>query len=579
MAPAEQNSRPFARRTELWLALLLTLVAFGLRVYHIGSYSLSEDEAAKWQAIQQYRQGHFVGVNGEHPMLMKMLAWGSLSLGEQWNIRAIKHGWPTVAPEAALRLPNVILGAATTFVLYLFCRALLGGVGSLAAAAFWAFSPLPIALNRLLKEETPLVFFSLLACYFYLRAKKATRETQTRRWLDLSAIAFGLSFASKYSPQLFGLNALAWHVAGRTGVDSKPIGPRVPRFLVLLALTFVLINPVIVVPADVQSMLHWVKEGGSQHTGYNLAGTLYLNQPSLTPPTMPWYFYAWLLLVKTPLPVLGAILAGSLLLLRRLNSLPSLFFLSFGLIQLTGLSAFPAKWIRYSLGVLPFLFLAGGYATQQLYEWLSKRGTAARTLGLATAVLIGWACLELRVWDPYYSLYLNALGGGPASIARYFSPDEISELDARETAAVVCQSAPFGARLATSKPKSMTYYLESCGRKDIEAVPLYDSHYVPRDGDLIILEPSRRYFETQKFFVALGSSGMSHREVRVGPVLASTIYVFDASTPKPGNVQEQWTLAQLRDAAPKLEANTKKAESANKNSIVAFLRFPWRSTP
>jgi hypothetical protein len=83
MAPAEQNSRPFARRTELWLALLLTLVAFGLRVYHIGSYSLSEDEAAKWQAIQQYRQGHFVGVNGEHPMLMKMLAWGSLSLGEQ----------------------------------------------------------------------------------------------------------------------------------------------------------------------------------------------------------------------------------------------------------------------------------------------------------------------------------------------------------------------------------------------------------------------------------------------------------------------------------------------------------------
>jgi len=83
---------------------------------------------------------------------------------------------------------------------------------------------------------------------------------------------------------------------------------------VLLALTFVLINPVIVVPADVQSMLHWVKEGGSQHTGYNLAGTLYLNQPSLTPPTMPWYFYAWLLLVKTPLPVLGAILAGSLLL-------------------------------------------------------------------------------------------------------------------------------------------------------------------------------------------------------------------------------------------------------------------------
>jgi len=128
-------------------------------------------------------------------------------------------------------------------------------------------------------------------------------------------------------------------------------------------------------------------------------------------------------------------------------------------------------------------FLAGGYATQQLYEWLSKTRYGGANVGPCDGCLDWLGMLELRVWDPYYSLYLNALGGGPASIARYFSPDEISELDARETAAVVCQSAPFGARLATSKPKSMTYYLESCGRKDIEAVPLYDSHYVPRDGD------------------------------------------------------------------------------------------------
>ncbi len=527
----KNNGRRWARQTELWLALLLTLAAFGLRVQQIGSYSLSEDEVAKWQAIQQYRQGHFVAVNGEHPMLMKLLAWGSLSLGEQWNIRALKQGWPTVAPEAALRLPNVILGAATTFVLYLFARAVLGSVGGLAAACFWAFTPLPIAINRLLKEETPLVFFSLLACYFYLRAKKATEETQTRRWLDLSAIGFGLSFASKYAPQLFGLNALAWFVAGRTGVDSKPIGPRVPRYLVLIALTFVAINPVIVVPTNIHSMFHWIKEGGAQHTGYNLDGKLYLNQPSFAPPTTPWYFYGWLLLVKTPLPVLAAILAGSLLLLRRRDSLISALFLSFGFVQLLGLSAFPAKWIRYVLDVLPFLFLAGGYTVQQLYEWLTRRGVTPRVVGLATVVLIGWTYLELRVWDPYYSLYLNALGGGPTRIAQYFSPDEISELDARETAVVVCQSAPSGARLATSKPKSMNYYLERYGRKDIQVIPLYDRGYTPQDGDLILAEDSRRYFETDRLLEQLRSSQMPHEDVKVGPVLATTIYRFQLLPP------------------------------------------------
>ena len=31
----------------------------------------------------------------------------------------------------------------------------------------------------------------------------------------------------------------------------------------------------------------------------------------------------------------------------------------------------------------------------------------------------------------------------------------------------------------------------------------------------------------------LGNSGMSHSDIRVGPVLASTIYLFDPSVPGP----------------------------------------------
>ncbi len=100
---------------------------------------------------------------------------------------------------------------------------------------------------------------------------------------------------------------------------------------------------------------------------------------------------------------------------------------------------------------------------------------------------------------------------------------------------------------------SMAYYLQTCGRSDMEVVPLYDPHYVPQDGDFIILEPSRRFLETQKFFDVLGSSGMLHSEVRVGPVIASTIYLFDSSAQGTGSHEGDSTLAQFHGSPPRFE--------------------------
>src|SRR5215471_17441518 len=81
------------------IVLLLTVLAFAVRLNHVGFNSLSEDESAKWTAVQEYRQGHFVGVNSEHPMMLKVLAWASLTVGERWNRVASLHSWPTMKPE------------------------------------------------------------------------------------------------------------------------------------------------------------------------------------------------------------------------------------------------------------------------------------------------------------------------------------------------------------------------------------------------------------------------------------------------------------------------------------------------
>ena len=86
---------------------------------------------------------------------------------------------------------------------------------------------------------------------------------------------------------------------------------------------------------------------------------------------------------------------------------------------------------------------------------------------------------------------------------------------------------------------SMAWYVESCGRSDIQITPLYDRSYDPQNGDLIVLEPSRRFFETQRFFDLLENSGTPGHEIRIGPVLTSTVYVFGASQRAQTGSQEQ----------------------------------------
>ncbi len=560
--------RCLGRYRELAIVFLLTVLAFAVRVYRVDFNSLSEDESAKWEAVQEYRHGHFAGVNSEHPMLPKMLAWASLTVGERWGRLAAAHGWSSLNPEGWLRLPNVLFGAATTAILFFLCRRMMGVAGSFAASLFWAIAPLPVALNRLTKEETPLTFFTLLACYFYCRAQQANTGESARRWYDLSAIGFGLALASQYILHLLGLNALAWFLAGRMGLNRKPSQFSYRRFFLVMFLAFVVVNPVILSPASFNAIVHWLQHEGVKHTGYNFDGTLYMNFPSRLLAGVPWFYYLWLVLVKTPIPILIAVIVGSVLLLRDRSTLASCFFLSLGVVQLVGLSLSGAKWIRYSLPLLPFLFLAGGYAVQQTLKAAKGKALFQALLGPAAVILLGWPLLELQSWAPFYSFYLNAIGGEKQNITRYFAMDEVSEFDTREVAQKVCPFAPAAATVATARPMSMAYYLQDCGRADLRIVPLYDTHYAPRDGDLIVLEPSRRFFETQRFFDALGNSEMPHSDIRVGPVLASTIYLFDPSVARQKSRKEEFTLTQLRDAPPRFENDPHETASTNTSRLV-----------
>jgi uncharacterized membrane protein len=95
--------------------------------------------------VDAYRRGEF-SANAEHPMLMKLAIWASLSAADAWNERLPAS--ITVSPEAASRLPNVLAGTATVAVVAALTSIFFGPAAAVLAAFILALDPNVTALNR-----------------------------------------------------------------------------------------------------------------------------------------------------------------------------------------------------------------------------------------------------------------------------------------------------------------------------------------------------------------------------------------------------------------------------------------------
>src|SRR5438067_1525352 len=183
------------------------VVALAFRLSALSAYGLSEDEINKLHAVEQYRAGRFTA-NAEHPMLMKLAMWGSVTVSDAWS--ATVPAGLEIPLETALRAPNAVAGAATTAALFGVADLLFGGPVAIVAAAIWAFDVNAIAINRIGKEDTFLLLFFLLAIFCYERAKRAGADdlAAARRWYTVSGASFGLMLASKYMPHYLGIYAI-----------------------------------------------------------------------------------------------------------------------------------------------------------------------------------------------------------------------------------------------------------------------------------------------------------------------------------------------------------------------------------
>lgn len=490
-------------KTTVLVIGVMILLGFGLRVAGLGRIGFAEDEINKLEAVRAYDRRDFTA-NAEHPMLLKALIDLSMRGARVWNSMTGQ----TISEEAALRFPNALFGALTAIPLFLLTAVLFDRATGLWAAAFWSFGVNAITYNRIGKEDTLMVFFLLFGFYLFIRGKQRYAQNQKlgNRLRNLSGISFGLMMASKYFPHYLGLNMLYHHFFEVQEPSAEPRWKTPLSFFLIIGATIVLANPVLLLPNVWNYLNAYSGEKLLTHSGYLVGNHLYSNRMSNSPFWgLPVYFYVLYLAIKVPLAVLGAFLMGLFVSLRRWRNPGPGFVLFMLFFWIVPYSLVGAKWLRYTLSLMPFIYMAAAIGVMALTRWSTARleklkaGSAVSYAAAGALVLI---FVALPAWTayasgPHYALYTNALGQGYT--AYFFPHDEFYDDGLNDAIQFVAVRAPRNALIVTETPGAVRYYTEKFGRPDLESRVLSDPNFVvPDQGPAyFILQRGRTYFENQ----------------------------------------------------------------------------------
>ena len=501
---------------------LLVVLGFGFRLNQLGAIGFAEDEMNKLDAVHAYEQGDF-SANAEHPMVMKALMLVSM------------HVAPTISEEVALRLPNVLFGALTVVPLFLLTAAFFDRWTGLLAAAFWAFGINAITHNRIGKEDTLLVFFMLFAFYFFLRAKQTSPvSTQTRhRNYAASAVAFGLMIASKYFPHYLGLNMLYHHNFRVRKAESGEPGGKTPGWFFLLIIgVFLIACPAVLLPQVWDYLNAYLSEHLLTHSGYLFADQLYKNNMSSSPFWgTPLYFYLLFLAVKVPLLIVAAFIVGLIVAAWRRKEPGYAFLLFMFLFWIIPYSLIGGKWLRYTLSLMPFVYMLAAVgvvaliraARNRLPQW--KHAGVGVTVAVV-ALFVGLPAIIAATHGPHYALYTNALAADKAGY--YFPHDEFYDDGLREGFRFVCDVAPQGSTVAHETPAVARHYLTKFGRTDLKshAISATDFNPTTEAGVVyVVMQRGRTYFENRDELSAVRANFKKVHEVKIDGLTAVEVFV------------------------------------------------------
>ena len=530
----------FVTRKVLTFLLIASflLAGFLLRTYQLGTESLGEDELNKLETVTEYRENGLSGKNGEHPFLMKGLQTASLIAAESWN--SVAGGDLKVSDEAALRFPIALFGTFSLLLIYLLTSALFGRPIGLIAAGLWAVEPMAIGFDRIAKEDSLVVFFFLLTQVLWVRSQtEAQRDNSNWIWYAWgSASAFAALMASKYYPHLLAISGAYYNIykyvsTSRWNMRSK----KWFIYFVVMGVTFLVLNPTIMLPDTWREMLKFSSENRIGHDSYEYMGHLYRNQMSAWLSGVPWTFYYVFFAVKASLSTIVFALIGIPLMFRRKMGDGRFLIFFWAFMWFLPFTFLGGKFTRYFAFVTPLILILAAVGTYYTVRWLAESLKAAgqkRSILEASAfalVLIVPLVNSVSV-APHYRLFTNTIGGGIAAAGNYFPHDEFYDAATETAMRDIARLASPGAVIATETPGVFEFYARKLGRNDLRFVSLSNKADVSQlaPNDFVVITRGRRYLSNTSYIDYLKDTNTDHIEFRLGEVPAGWLYRLNETT-------------------------------------------------
>ena len=366
---------------------MISLLALFLRVYMALYGPFEYDERDYFGVGVQYnlamRSGDWNQIlnsssNTEHPQFYKLVyATGLLAFNPVNDIAPMRASDPLNAnpywPKLfSLRLISVFFGTATVFVLSMIHP---------LAGLFLAVDTLEIKYTSVIYlEALPqlLCLLSMLGAMKALEVYQGGAAEGTRRmwlkWLLLSALAMGMTLASKY---IYGAVMIAIGIAAlwRGWKQRGPVLLGLAGWGILCAVFFVLFDPVLWnglatrLSESFQFSFNYQNSSYISEIGYPVWQPFYWLMQSIpqypTSPNPPYFMN------KADFFVL----ADPLIFILALAGLPSLFkknkpMFWWLLVGIVFLLLWNTKWPQYMLLVLPAFCLSAGYGFEFLRAYL-----------------------------------------------------------------------------------------------------------------------------------------------------------------------------------------------------------------
>src|SRR5204863_6679305 len=136
-----------------------------------------------------------------------------------------------------------------------------------------------------------------------------------------------------------------------------------------------------------------------------------------------------------PLLVLGSFIVGFFVSLKRRVHPGHAFVLFMFLFWIVPYSLFGAKWLRYTLSLMPFVYMLAAIGIVEVIRFLYRRLNAAPQLRTAVAAIVVAIVIGVPAWlaykaGPHYALYTNALAAD--KVGYFFPHDEFYDDGLRE---------------------------------------------------------------------------------------------------------------------------------------------------